>query len=80
MSNEERAPIVKKVKYEVKGMTCGGCQRSVAGALTRAGVAVSVEDVSLAEGTVQVDVGALDDVVRRAIEDAGFEVGQRRAQ
>lgn len=67
-----------KVKYEVVGMTCGGCQRSVAAALTQAGVNVSVDDVSLAEGTVVVDASVAEAVVRCAVEDAGFELGQRR--
>jgi copper chaperone CopZ len=68
------------VKYEVRGMTCGGCQRSVANALKQAGVEVSVQDVSLADGTVSVDAAAAEAVVRQAIEDAGFDVGQRRDQ
>lgn len=71
---------VEKVKYEVSGMTCGGCQKSVASALARAGFIVSVADVSLAEGTVQVDAQATEAEVRRAIEDAGYQVGRRRAQ
>lgn len=68
----------EKVKYEVVGMTCGGCRRSVAAALARAGVDVSVYDVSLEEGAVQVDGTVAEAVVRRAVEDAGFEIGQRR--
>ena len=71
---------MEKIKYEVQGMTCGGCQRSVASALERAGFGVTVADVSIDEGTVQVDANAAEDVVRRAIEDAGYEVGRRRAQ
>ena len=69
-----------KVKYEVQGMTCGSCQRSVANALTRAGVEVAIADVSLIEGTVRVDEDVADAVIRQVIQDAGFEVGQRREE
>jgi copper chaperone len=68
----------QKVTYEVQGMTCGGCQRSIVAALERAGVDVDIEDVSLAAGTVRVDAGASDTIIRRAIEDAGYDVGLRR--
>jgi copper chaperone CopZ len=71
---------VNKAKYEVQGMTCGGCQRSVATALARVGVAVTLADVSLKDGTVLVPQDAADIVVRQAIQDAGYEVGQRRAE
>jgi copper chaperone len=63
------------VKYEVKGMTCGGCQRSVQSALKRAGIEVSLDDISLAEGTVRVDASASEATVRQAVEDAGFDFG-----
>lgn len=69
---------MEKVKYEVSGMTCGGCVKAVTAALSRAGFDVSVKDVSLPEGTVEVDAGASEDKVRQAIEDAGYEVGKRR--
>lgn len=67
-----------KVTYEVQGMTCSGCQRSVVAALERAGVSIRVEDVSLSSGTVRVDAEAPEATVRRAIEDAGYGVGGRR--
>ncbi|HEX2734652.1 MAG TPA: heavy metal-associated domain-containing protein [Polyangiaceae bacterium] len=67
------------VKYEVKGMTCAGCQRSVAAALGRAGIKVTPDDVSVSEGTVRVNADAPDATVRRAIEDAGYDVGARLA-
>lgn len=66
------------VTYEVQGMTCSGCQRSVVAALARAGVSVGIEDVSLTNGTVRVDAQAPEAVVRQAIEDAGYDVGARR--
>lgn len=63
--------------YEVRGMTCGGCQRSVVAALQRVGIEVSEQDVSVTAGTVRVDAQASDQEVRRAIEDAGYDVGRR---
>lgn len=67
----------RTVTYEVRGMTCGGCQRAIIAALARADVQVSLEDVSLAAGTVRVDSRASESVVRQAIEDAGYDVGNR---
>lgn len=67
-----------KVRYEVQGMTCGGCQRSVVAALAQAGINITVEDVSLSDGSVCVPAAAPEGVVRDAIEGAGFDVGQRR--
>lgn len=66
------------VIYEVQGMTCGGCQRSVVAALERAGIIVALEDVSVPDGTVRLDAQAPEATVRQAIEDAGYEVGARR--
>lgn len=67
----------KTVTYEVRGMTCSGCQRSVIAALARVGIAVDMKDVSLADGTVRVDANASETDLRRAIEDAGYDVGSR---
>lgn len=66
-----------KVTYEVRGMTCGGCQRAVVNALDRAGIPASQEDVSVENGTVRVAAGTSDVAFRQAIEDAGYDVGQR---
>lgn len=67
----------KMVKYEVQGMTCGGCQRSVVSALQRAGIEVGLDDVSLVDATVQVDESAPEPLVRQVIEEAGYDVGRR---
>jgi Cu(I)-responsive transcriptional regulator len=67
----------RKVTYEVRGMTCSGCQRAVVNALNRAGIETSVEDVSVEQGTVRVAEGTSDDAFRRAVEDAGYDVGPR---
>lgn len=65
------------VTYEVAGMTCSGCQRSVVAALKRRGIDISVDDVSLSTGTVRVAGDAPDAEVRQAIEGAGYDVGAR---
>jgi copper chaperone CopZ len=65
------------VKYEVSGMTCGGCQRSVQGALKRAGIEVSLDDISLSDGTVSIAAEVLEATVRSTIGDAGYDVGRR---
>ena len=58
--------------YKVDGMTCGGCARSVSNAITKAAPDVAVT-VDLATGTVLVDGGVPADVVRQAVEAAGFD-------
>lgn len=65
------------VTYEVAGMTCSGCQRSVVAALQRRGIDITIDDVSLSSGTVRVAAEAADADVRQAIEGAGYDVGQR---
>ena len=65
--------------YEVAGMTCDGCENSVATAVGRVpGVARVV--ASHADARVAVDfTGAPDDeAVRAAVEDAGFDFVARR--
>ncbi len=58
--------------YIVKGMTCGGCVKSVTNALQHAdpGAKVAVE---LASGRVTFDSALSDDAVRAVVEDAGFD-------
>lgn len=67
-----------QVKYEVLGMSCGGCQQSVMRALGRVGVPIVLADVSLEDGTVRVDAAVDEALVRSTIEDAGFDVGARK--
>ena len=57
--------------YDVDGMTCGGCVRGLEAALKRAAPHVSAR-VEIGRVTVQ---GEHDpEVVKRAIEDAGFDL------
>ncbi len=62
---------------EVKGMTCEHCQAAVEGAL--AGIAgVNSAKVDLAGGTADVafdETAAGEEDFKKAIEEAGFEVG-----
>ena len=60
-------------RYRVGGMTCQGCARSVAAALTRAVPAATV-DIDVKAGLVTL-TGATpgDEAVRKAVEAAGFE-------
>lgn len=59
-------------RYRVGGMTCQGCARSVAAALTRAAPAVKVE-IDVAAGLVAVDGTLAAEAVKAAVEAAGFE-------
>jgi len=61
--------------YELKvdGMTCGGCAASVARALQRLDSNARV-DVDLPSKTVKVEISTHLDAVKKAIEDAGYEV------
>jgi len=60
---------------EVKGMTCGGCVRSVERVLKAISGVTDVE-VILADGTVRVKSDDSHGFAqfKRAIEDAGYEV------
>lgn len=56
--------------YRVTGMTCGGCAKSVEGAIQAAAPGASVT-VDLAAKAVTVE-GASEAQVRQAVDDAGF--------
>ncbi len=60
--------------YNVSGMTCGGCARSVTNAVSLALPETSVV-VSHEAGTVQVNGAHQQDQVKKAVEDAGFDFG-----
>lgn len=62
--------------YQVQGMTCGGCAQSVTRAIQRVSPAVSV-DVDVERGRVSVKGDHDEAVVRRAVEDAGFDITGR---
>ncbi len=63
--------------YDVKGMTCGHCVRSVTEEIT--GVeGVSAVDVNLEAGTATVTGDPAPDAVKAAVVEAGFEVTAAR--
>lgn len=64
-----------KTKYQVSGMTCGGCSRALVNALAQAGIMIKQQDVSVAEGSVVVDSGVQKPKLQAAVEAAGFQLG-----
>ncbi|HCJ30551.1 MAG TPA: copper resistance protein CopZ [Pseudomonas sp.] len=59
--------------FNVKGMTCGHCERAVTQAIQSRDADAKV-DVDLNAGLVRVD-GSLDEAtIREAIEEEGYEV------
>jgi len=63
--------------YDVQGMTCGHCVRSVTEEISEVDGVTSVE-VSLDDGTAVVSGDADPGAVREAVVEAGYEVtGQR---
>ncbi len=58
--------------YVVKGMTCGGCVKSVTNAIQHADPAARVS-VELESGRVTIGGEMSEDSVRNAVEDAGFD-------
>ena len=61
--------------YRVAGMSCEGCVRSLTGAIRRSKPEAFVQ-VDLPSGTVTVaGVDDDDEVIRRAVEQAGFDYG-----
>jgi copper chaperone len=62
------------MKYEVNGMTCGGCATSVTKAIKAIAPGAEVE-VDLGANSVKVD--GFDDAkaIENAVEDAGFDFG-----
>ncbi len=57
----------------VKGMTCGGCVRSVTRAIRRVAPEASVA-VDLASGRVEIAGSVSPQAARAAVEAAGYEV------
>jgi copper chaperone len=66
-----------KASFEVSGMTCGGCERSVQNALTsRKGVSAAKADRTTGTVTVDFDPAQIQkDALAKAITEAGFQVG-----
>ncbi|MFJ2826966.1 heavy-metal-associated domain-containing protein [Streptomyces sp. NPDC087263] len=61
--------------YQVSGMSCGHCEGSVSGELSGIAGVSSVKAVSSTGEVTVVSATALDeDVVRAAVDEAGFEL------
>jgi copper chaperone len=58
--------------YNVGGMTCGGCAKSVAAAIAKAAPQAAVS-VDHSAGKVTVDDAVAADTVKTAVEAAGFD-------
>ncbi len=61
-------------KYQVKGMTCGGCANSVTNAIKAVAPDASVE-ADFENDTVTVEGNADQAIIAKAVENAGFEYG-----
>jgi copper chaperone len=59
------------VQLIVKGMSCGGCVRSVTRAVQRLDPTAQV-DVELESGRVRIDGGVSPEQARQAVETAGY--------
>jgi copper chaperone len=78
MGNPRLRPLSKEeeiimLKLKVEGMTCGHCAQTVTKAV-EAVPAVERAVVDLKAGEVAVEGNADEATVRRAIEDAGYDV------
>ncbi|MFC9845296.1 heavy-metal-associated domain-containing protein [Streptomyces sp. NPDC060223] len=61
--------------YQVSGMSCGHCEGSVSGELSGIAGVSSVKAVASTGEVTVVSAAALDeDVVRAAVDEAGFEL------
>ena len=61
------------MEITVKGMTCGGCVRSVTNALKTLDQNAQV-DVTLETQNIKISTTKNENEVKEAIEDAGFDV------
>ncbi len=61
--------------YRVKGMSCGHCKQAVESALGEVpGVRSALANVQTGEVIVELDTPVAVDVIRAAIEEAGYEL------
>ena len=67
---------MKQINLQVNGMTCGGCSSSVERAIGElAGVASVSADWQSGQVVVTFDeTKVLEDAIKEAVEDAGFDV------
>jgi copper chaperone len=65
------------IEFQVEGMSCQHCVGSVTKAIKQHDASAAVA-VSLATGTVKVDSHVAADVLKAAIDDAGYTVTDAR--
>jgi copper chaperone len=69
---------VARLRLSVAGMTCGTCEESISRALARVqGVEAVRADHTAERVDVEFDAPADVDSIRRAVEDAGYDVLER---
>jgi copper chaperone len=66
------------INFNVPGMTCGHCARTITNALKEVDPAAQV-NIDLASKDVAVTSGAQPEQLKAAIEDAGYDVSAKAA-
>jgi copper chaperone len=67
--------VTAAATYTVKGMTCDHCVRAVSGELGNVDGVTNVDvDLETGQVTVTSDAPLADDVVREAVDEAGYEL------
>ncbi|MFF4932023.1 heavy-metal-associated domain-containing protein [Streptomyces griseofuscus] len=75
MSAQTDTPAPVTTVYQVTGMSCGHCEGSVSGEISRLPGVTSVKAVASSGEVTVVSAAPLDDeAVRAAVDEAGFEL------
>ncbi|BBC95915.1 MULTISPECIES: heavy-metal-associated domain-containing protein [Streptomyces] len=75
MSAQTDTPASVTTVYQVTGMSCGHCEGSVSGEISRLPGVTSVKAVASSGEVTVVSAAPLDDeAVRAAVDEAGFEL------
>lgn len=61
------------IRFDIPGMTCGGCARTITVAIHSVDAQARV-DIDVAARTLDVETGADRDTLAGAIREAGYEV------
>lgn len=73
------SPVLGRKTVKISGMHCGRCVRRVAEAINKIDGASAEVSLESGTATVSCDRPVDDEKIRRAVEDAGFEVVSIRA-
>ncbi|MEU1656271.1 heavy-metal-associated domain-containing protein [Streptomyces griseofuscus] len=75
MSAQTDTPASVTTVYQVTGMSCGHCEGSVSGEISRLPGVTSVKAVASSGEVTVISAAPLDDeAVRAAVDEAGFEL------